>query len=215
MAKLIKQISISSETVTLGEQPSSLSDTNEPTPLESIQLNEVYLEELREQAFKEGFISGKKEGQLDVEQQINQIKKQLETLLLSIPEAINQHRLDLHTEIADIVLLIIQSYFIEQQGDHQALQSQINQILNQLNSQQSTELYLHPDAIKALQTASLKLEATHLNNLKIKADDSLILGGCLVKTEHGIFDASIETRIERLKQLLLKMKQGERYALLD
>jgi flagellar assembly protein FliH len=216
MAKIIKQALISPETITLGTTLAEPSyEHNERDILNTTQLNETYLEELREQAFQQGFESGIKEGQNRTEQQIEGLKHELENLLLSIPQAITQCRMELSNEIADVALLISQEYFTEQQRNPEALQAQINQILNQINNEQNIELCLHPEDIKLVQKANIQLETAHLNHLKIKADDGLTLGGCLIKTEHGIFDASIETRIERLKDYLIQMKQGRHHALLD
>lgn len=216
MAKIIKQVLISPETITLGTTlPEPSYEHNEQDILNTTQLNETYLEELREQAFQQGFESGIKEGQNRAEQQIEGLKHDLESLLLSIPQAITQCRMELNNEIADIALLISQEYFAEQHRNPEALQAQINQILNQINNEQNIELCLHPKDIKLVQKSNIKLETAHLSRLKLKADDRLALGGCLIKTEHGIFDASIETRIERLKDYLIQMKQGRHHALLD
>lgn len=216
MAKIIKKALISLETITLGTTlPETSYEYNERDILNTTQLNETYLEELREQAFQQGFESGVNEGQNRAKQQIEGLKLDLENLLLSIPQAITQCRMELTNEIADIALLISQEYFAEQQRNPEALQAQINQILNQINNEQNIELCLHPEDIKLVQKANIQLETAHLNRLKIKADERLALGGCLIKTEHGIFDASIETRIERLKDYLIQMKQGRHHALLD
>lgn len=216
MAKIIKKALISLETITLGTTlPETSYEYNERDILNTTQLNETYLEELREQAFQQGFESGVNEGQNRAKQQIEGLKLDLENLLLSIPQAITQCRMELTNEIADIALLISQEYFAEQQRNPEALQAQINQILNQINNEQNIELCLHPEDIKLVQKANIQLETAHLNRLKIKADERLDLGGCLIKTEHGIFDASIETRIERLKDYLIQMKQGRHHALLD
>ncbi|KTD51317.1 FliH/SctL family protein [Legionella quateirensis] len=215
MAKLIQQALISHETVTIGAKPVTTSDEIDQKTEMPLQINETDLEELRTQAFQQGFIAGQKEGMLLAEQQMAQSKQDLETLLSAIPQAIEQNRLHLHDEIADIILLITQEYFIEQQQKPEALHQQINQILRQLNSKQSIELHVHPDEIKTLHQANIKLETAHLNGLLIKADPGLAPGGCLIKTEHGVFDASLETRLERLKEILIHMKHGRQHALLD
>ncbi|MBL7479151.1 FliH/SctL family protein [Legionella bononiensis] len=215
MAKLIHQALISHETVTIGTKPVMTSDDIDQKPELTLQTNEADLEELRAQAFQQGFIEGQKDGLLLAEQQLAQSKQELQILLSAIPQAVEQNRLELHDEIADIILLITQEYFIEQQKKPEALHQQINQILSQLNNKQSIELHLHPDEIKTLHHSNIKLETAHLNGLLIKTDLSLAPGGCVIKTEHGVFDASLETRLERLKEMLVQMKHGRQHALLD
>ncbi|WP_298627861.1 FliH/SctL family protein [uncultured Legionella sp.] len=207
MAKIIKKALISSETITIGTlMPVSNTTDNELHTTKNTQRNETSLEDLRTQAYQQGFEAGIREGQTRIEQQVERSKHDLEKLLLSVPQAIAQCRMELNREIADIVLIISQEYFVEQQRTPEALQAQINQILNQINNEQSIELCLHPEEIKLVQKANIQLNASHLNSLKIKADDNLALGGCLIKTEHGIFDTSIETRIDRLKEYLIEIR---------
>lgn len=207
MAKIIKEALISSETITIGTlMPVSNTTDNQLLTTKNTQLNALSLEDSRTQAYQQGFEAGIQEGQTRIEQQIERSKHDLEKLLLSVPQAIAQCRMELNREIADIVLIISQEYFVEQQRTPEALQAQINQILNQINNEQRIELCLHPEEIKLVQKANIQLNANHLNSLKIKADDSLVLGGCIIKTEHGIFDTSIETRIERLKEYLIEIR---------
>ncbi|RUR18233.1 hypothetical protein ELY21_08370 [Legionella sp. km535] len=215
MAKIIPQALISHETVTIGLKPEIIPDESDQQSVMTPQTNETDLEELQAQAYQRGFISGQTEGQLHAEQQMAQSKQALETLLSTIPQAIEHNRLELHNEIADIILLITQEYFIEQQQKPEALHQRINQILSQLNNKQSIELHLHPDEIKTMHQFNIKLETAHLKGLLIKADPTLAPGGCVIKTEHGVFDASLETRLERLKEMLTQMKHGRHHALLD
>ena len=167
------------------------------------------IEELKKQAYQQGYCAGKEEEQ-EINEQTAVLKQNLETLLAAIPKALADLRLDLNTEIAPIIIHIVKHYFSEQITNPKALESQINQILSQINHQQKIELYLHPDDLTALQKGKLHLQAAALNNLMVKSDDALSLGGCVIKSEHGIFDASIERQIDRLKQFLLEIKQGDK-----
>ena len=216
MAKLLKQVLVSTEYVVLGNAQPIEAD-HKPLAPSSNQplLDECQLQAMREEAYQQGYLLAKEEAKTALEQQLLSLKQQLEESLLAIPKAVAHHRLLLKQEIADIVLLITQQFFIAKHRDHQGLELQINQILQQLNDQQTVELWIHPQEIALLQQGKIKLDATHLNGLKIKSDESLSLGGYRLKTEHGIFDASLEKQIDKLKELLLKIRQSEPYVSLD
>ncbi len=217
MAKILKNVVISPEVMHITNSVPT-PDVNyevEPEPLLDLVWNQEEVDVLKDEAFQEGYRLGKKEGKAIVEQQMLQLKQQIETTLAAIPQAIEQNRLALNQEIADIVLHIIQQFFVEKESNPQSLAQQINQLLKQLNSKQSIELYLHPNEIELLQNGLIKLHTQHLNGLKIKANDSLVLGGYVIKTEHGIFDASIEKQIERLKELLIQLRQRGHHAPVD
>lgn len=202
MAKLYKKAIISDEAVFLNQPLAALADeAEEPLP----PIDAAQLESL--QTYEQGYLAGVCEEAARQQEELGQLKQQLQASLAAIPTAIAQNRLDLNPEIADIVLLISQQFFIEQQKDRQALSQQINQVLGQLNNKHSVELCLHPQDLNALQNGAIQLDATHLNGLKIKSDESLVLGGYVLKTNHGIFDASIEKQIDKLKEVLIQLKQ--------
>lgn len=216
MSKILKNVPISTEVIRINnplpfEHPCSFvadirMDSPKPEALPDSKPRQDELNTILHLAQEE--IQHEKE-------ELRGLKQQLETLLNAIPKAIEHHRLNLSDEIADISLLITQQYFVERQANPEALRMQINHVLSQLNQQQEIELYLHPKDIALLQEEKRPLETAHIRGLHIKSDDSLTLGGCVIKTNHGVFDASIEQQIERLKDFLLEQKQRSYHAFLD
>jgi flagellar assembly protein FliH len=160
---------------------------------------------IKEHSFNQGF----SEGLVQATAQIAEQKKTLNNLLQSIPAAISEHRLQLSTEIADIVLSIAQQFFIHQQQNKESIAQQITQTITQLNNKQNIELSLHPHDLALLQKGQIKINLKQCKNLRVIADDDLRLGGCVVRSEHGVFDAGIERQIDRLKHALLEIKNGE------
>ncbi|MDP3269465.1 MAG: FliH/SctL family protein [Legionella sp.] len=203
MAKLFKNARISSQLVYLDYLDAPPIQTelllNETTD----SLSDAQVQEIKDKAYQEGYLLGKQE-----ELKHHELAKQeLIKLLNSIPKAITQKLHEMNSEIADIVLLIIRQYFLERESNPQALELQINSILKQLNQQDNVTLCLHSKEIALLQQGKITLDTAHLAGLKIKSDDTLTLGGCVIKTTHGLFDASIEKQIDRLKETLLEMRQ--------
>lgn len=207
MAKLFKNVSISTELIHLNAKLPS--DNNHSVIIETTEskINDLEREERLSQAYQDGYLAATGSNQALMDQQITDLKNQLEALLLSLPEAVEQNRKSLSGEIADIILMIIQQYFIDKVSDVTALEQQIKKIISHLNNQQSIELHLHPSDISALQRNNIQFDSIYLNKLIVKGDTALSLGGCIVKTEHGIFDASIENQINKLKELLMQIRQ--------
>lgn len=167
---------------------------------------------IHEDDLKKAYADGLSEGLCQNEKYLAPLIEAFDTLLASIPKAIADARLNLQQEIADIVLMIAGQFFMNQSLDKRHIESQINQILNQINERESVELHLHPRDIALLQEEAIVLKSTFLYGIKIKNDDSLKLGGCIVKTSQGRFNASIEQQIDQLKAALLKLKQGAPHA---
>lgn len=205
MVKLFKTANITNGSVSLYQPTEPVRMPTEPS------LDELTQQQIKEEATQRGYELGKKEAQA----QFNQVKNQLEALISSIPLALAQSRLELETEIADILWSILQGFFIEKQSNKKALEQQINQILTQINAKQSVELHLHPNDITLLQQECFRLETIQLKELKIKSDERLTLGGFLIKTDHGVFDASLEKQVDKLKETLLQLRQGKTHASLN
>ena len=163
----------------------------------------------RDAGYKAGLKEGLTKGLLQANAQITEHVNTLNLLIQNIPVAISDTRLQLSKDIADIVLGIAQQLFIHQQQNKEAIGLQITQTITQLNDKQNIELFLHPHDLALLERGEVKVNLKQCKNLRVTPDESLRLGGCIVRSEHGVFDASIERQIDRLKTVLLKMKHGE------
>ncbi|MDI9817554.1 MULTISPECIES: FliH/SctL family protein [unclassified Legionella] len=216
MAEVFKQIITNEESVYLNQAI----EEESPKPVKEKSCAEEHdsdfnllKEQAREEGYKTGFTQGMaegfKQGEQQAARQATRLLQQLENLLQTIPQAVKENRQALKTEIADIVLAIAQQFFVYQQQNKEAITMQINHALEQVNHKQSITLILHPNDLALLQNNQLKINAHQYQDLRITADETIRLGGCLIKSEHGIFDASIERQIDRLKQVLVQIKQRE------
>lgn len=139
----------------------------------------------------------------------NEIVQQLKNVLQTIPDALNESRLALKTDIADIVLVILQQFFIHQQSSKEAIAQQITGVLAHLNDKQKIILALNPQDLILLRQGTLNIDFSQYKDLNVIADETLTLGGCRIKTEHGLFDAGLERQIDCLKHALLQIKKRQ------
>jgi flagellar assembly protein FliH len=197
MAQVFKHYLVQQETL----------NTTEAEPiLLAPSFSEEELSALKHEAYQQGYVQGAEEARALAHLQTHELEERLKQLIQAIPQAIEQNRLDMKQDLSALSLLIMERFFTEQCTDIKALETQINQILTQLNQQQQIELSLHPEDVKALQKGLMHLKATP-KHLTIKQDESMTLGGFIIKTPHGIFDARIEQQIDQLKEYLIQIKQ--------
>ncbi len=156
----------------------------------------------RDDGYSQGLTDGIDQEQARLHDQFST----LSALLHSIPEAISENRRILSAEIADIVLLIAHKLFINQQQNKESIAHQITQIIAELNNKQNIAIALHPRELALIQQGGIHIDTQACKNLTLLPDVSLRLGGCIVKSEHGVFDAGIERQIDNLKQVLLHMR---------
>lgn len=211
MTEILKQIVYNEGYFQLGQLPPSKESRPETSQAEKA----LALEQIREEGYKTGFQQGLTEGKTQGEAQAlrenKELRETLKSLINAIPLAVNENRLALKIEIADIVLTITQQFFIQQQQNKEAIAQQITNTLQQINEKQALTLSLHPNDLALLQQGDLKIDFCQYKGLRVTADESLGLGGCIIHSEHGLFNAGIEGQIERLKQVLLELKGENKY----
>lgn len=174
----------------------------------ALAFSEEHLSDLKKLAYDEGYSQGQVDATDIAHEQVNALKQRLEQALHSIPQAIEQNRQEMQQELTSLCLLIAQRYFIAQSIEPKILETQINQLLAQINNQQAIELHLHPKDIPLLQQGLVTLNAAQ-HKITIKPDESLTLGGFIIKTPHGLFDARLDKQIDKFKQYLMSLRQEE------
>lgn len=177
----------------------------EPHALAESQINN---EEIINQAFQEGYRQALLEQEELRKSWQNGIEK-LNQLTQNIRTALESQKNIPYNDIADIILTICNQYFIEQKQKKEAIIAQIQQIVRCIHQQQTIKIFLHPADIYWLQQHQNALGLLNHKDITVSADHALALGGCRIATEHGLFDASIERRINQLKCQLEKMQAGE------
>lgn len=216
MPQLYKQIQISPHRVSLDKPP--VTHPAEPPNAQEIPWNLFHIFTMilstsaQQSGQQAGYEQGFTEGQQQAMEQTHTLKQTLEALLKSIPDAIVQNRLALKEEIADIVCIIIQQLFLQQPPDPGMLQKKINTLLTELNHQQTIKIHLHPDDIDLLQNGTIQLHAHPLHHLEIVAQTTLLAGGCIIHSEHGMLDASLESQIQRFQEILIQIRQEKQHA---
>ena len=199
MAEILKSVRISDDIVYLNVPEVTLEFAPSANPIDNI-------EERLELARQKGFEQGRQQNIAEADVSMSERAEMFDRLLATIPNAINDNRLALRTEIADIVWSITKQFFIQQQLSKDTIIFKVMETLEQLNEAQHIELFLHPNDLAFLHQENIQLDLKRFKHLRISPDDHLILGGCKIKTEHGLYDASIERQIDRLKDVLLELK---------
>ena len=174
------------------------------------------LEQIREEAYNEGFATGEKDGfhsgQLKAQQEAREKMDarllELETLMNNLMAPI-QHQ---DSQIEDMLLLLVQQTVRSViQRELTTDSSQILQVLRgALKSlpmgAENIRIYLNPADFEAVKA----LRERHEESWRLLEDDQLLPGGCRVETEHSQIDASLETRLEQALTQLLDQQQEQR-----
>ncbi|HEX7643481.1 MAG TPA: FliH/SctL family protein [Noviherbaspirillum sp.] len=114
-------------------------------------------------------------------------------------------------DLEDIALAITMEALCKMLGaaavDQESVKAQIRHAAAQVQKQELLQVRLHPTDLAMLKDmCGLNLILPSGKNISWVADYSIELGGCILKTNHGRFDARFETQLSQLKQTLLEVR---------
>lgn len=174
------------------------------------------LEQIRQEAYNEGFSTGEKDGfhagQLKGQQEA---RNALEARLGEFEQLMGQLMAPLQQqdELIEDMLLVLLEQMLRQLLQREVMidRTQVVAVLRGALKAlpvgaENIRIYLHPsdfDAIKALRER-------HEESWRLLEDDSLMPGGCRVETEHSQVDATLETRLQQLLEQLQERHREQR-----
>ncbi len=190
---------------------SELEELEAPTPFTVEEL-----EQIREEAYNEGFATGEKDGfhsgQLKGQQEA---RDKLDARLLELENLMSNLMQPMHNQdaqIEDMLLMLVQQTV--RSVIQRELTTDSSQIVHVLRSAlkslplgaENIRIYLNPADFETVKA----LRERHEASWRLLEDDQLLPGGCRVETEHSQIDASLETRLEQALSQLQDQHQEQR-----
>ncbi|MDD2966867.1 MAG: HrpE/YscL family type III secretion apparatus protein [Desulfovibrionaceae bacterium] len=156
-------------------------------------------EEAYEAKKQEGYTDGQEEGKME------HAEKMMETVMASV-EFIEQ----LEHSLVDVVSQVLRR-ILGEMGDNERIVALVRQALLSVRNQQRVLIRLAPadePAVRQALAPLLQSNPASGNFLDILADARLERGACLLESELGIIDASLETQLTALEKALRKKIQA-------
>ena len=206
MIKVIKKYSIKSEKRVIGELALAASPGSIEEPqTDLIQAREKAHQEGFEQGLKEGREKGLKQGLEKASNEQLEITNQLESLLNALPQALQTHCKEQMPQAIDIVNQVLPTFFLHNAVNPKNIEHAIMQWLEQIHDQQDITVTLSPQDFQLYEKQKIQLKVD--DSVTIKASEEVMLGGCLIENAQGIYDGRLENQIEKLKEVLVNIKQ--------
>ncbi|CEA06045.1 flagellar assembly protein H [Pseudomonas saudimassiliensis] len=174
------------------------------------------LEQIRAEAYNEGFATGERDGfhsgQLKAQQEaktrIEARVDELGALMAQLFEPLQQQ----DDQIEDMLLTLVES--MVRQVIQRELQTDSSQIVQVLRGAlkvlpmgaNNIRIYLNPADFEAVK----RLRERHEESWRLLEDDQLLPGGCRVETEHSQVDATRETRLQQVIEQLYEQQREQR-----
>lgn len=167
------------------------------------------LKDLQENAYREAYELGVAEGAekafVEMKQDFLDRLEKIDDVLKSFDEV--KKRLFDHNEthLIELMYLIAKKIsFFEIEQDRDFIKKFVSILLEEVHGEESIVIKLCPDDLfflEGLRDRNLK-ELEALKNVKLEGDDVVSPGGCKLETNYGVIDASLETRVEKVWELL-------------
>lgn len=188
---------------------------NEASGEASRLLDEAYqsIEQLKTEAYHEGFQKGFSQGTQEgnaavlenAEAQITEARMQSEEIILTARRQANEMLQTAEVQIVDIALNIARKILKREIDENpMTILPIVKEALRKVMDQDSIVLRVNPDDTELLEHARRDLQ--HMiggeKKLSIIADHTVSSGSCMIDTQSGTVDASIDTQLAVIKQAL-------------
>ncbi|GEM75438.1 HrpE/YscL family type III secretion apparatus protein [Vibrio sagamiensis] len=122
----------------------------------------------------------------------------------------NQYYLQVENKMTEVVLEAVRK-IINTFDDVNTTTRVVKEALYLVSNQKQVILHVHPDQVAEVKEniANVLSEFPEVGYVDVVADSRLKNGGCILETEVGIIDASIDGQLQALKQAM-KKQFGER-----
>ena len=174
------------------------------------------LEQIREEAYNEGFAAGERDGfhsgqlkaQQEARQRLDARMEEIETLMRQLMEPMHEQ----DEQIEDMLLKVVET--MVRQVIQRELVTDSSQIVRVLRGALKAlpmgagniRIYLNPADFEAVKA----LRERHEESWRLLEDDQLLPGGCRVETEHSQVDATLETRLAQIVEQLFEQRREQR-----
>lgn len=176
-------------------------------PVETVQdkamAERASLEEVRSQAYREGFASGVEDGQREFAVQGEQMAALLESLGALRSELLSEVEDDVVAIVFQAVTAIIGNVLAERVGVFEVVRQVIGQVRDRENlivRVSNKDFALIKDAYAPDNCIGQRVE--------VLAEPRILPGGCLVESSAGTLDGRLEVQLHSLRELLLGVRSG-------
>ena len=161
-------------------------------------LSRKSLDEIETQAYIRGFNKGEKAGFESAADKIESLRRLLDEAVEALRYARNRIQRDTEKEIVELVLAVAGRIVgHEVQTNREAIVAVVQEALRKVENQDTVVIKMNPADVDFLDRLRLPLSSLSRNpdGLRIEADESVGIGGCLIETDGGDIDARIESRL--------------------
>lgn len=161
-----------------------------------------YIKRKEQQRFEEGVQEGKRVQEEEMRSVINSAAEAFQQAVLSVEEGKKDLIRELEPQIINFCLKAVEMIVGREIDAASAnLEKLIKPILTKVSDATRIIVKVNPQDLNQLREFSSDIvDDGKIESLEIVSDADISLGGCIVETDVGTIDATLETRIEQMKE---------------
>ena len=159
------------------------------------------VEQIREGARQEGFTAGYKDGQQKAAEELEVLRQELEQHRGELEEQHRQRLLEMEGQVLEAVCDVIERTFgVSFDSFGQILLHLVGQAVLKIEGAKEFTVRIHPGQYEYLKEHQQELEDTvgPSVTIRLEADTSLGESGCMIETDSGFFDCSLDVEFQNL-----------------
>lgn len=170
--------------------------------IEELQPN---LHKEKEAEYRRGYQDGEKEGRKQEQELLDGLKKNLARTVQEILDYKNELLKQAETTIVKMAFSFARNITAQEiQSNPEIVQNQVKKALEYVVGEGKLIFHVHPDDVPQFDSVKREkfIPEVYLSAVEVIPDESITPGGCLLTTNSGVVDATIEVQIAELEKAI-------------
>ncbi|MFC1513497.1 FliH/SctL family protein [candidate division KSB1 bacterium] len=150
--------------------------------------------------YQSGFEEGKEQGRAEEHEQLSEIKAKLGESIKEVLDFKDNLIFEAEKTIIDLALRFAKTIVGQEiKSSKTVVKNQLKKALEYLSDESSLIIRINPDDAEQFIDKEKCIPEQYLSSVKIITDDSITRGGCVVETDLGVIDSTIESQTTELE----------------
>jgi flagellar biosynthesis/type III secretory pathway protein FliH len=161
------------------------------------------VEEIKENAFQNGFSEGQKVGFESGTKKVDPVIKSLHEALVQLQNIRQEIHQELEKEVVQLALAIARKIVChEVKATPETVVCVAREALSRVENPRKIRIKLNPEDLQFINDTKSQLSQLfpNVDNIRLEAADSIQSGGCLIETDRGDIDARIEKQFQVIEE---------------
>lgn len=155
----------------------------------------------KEQEYQRGYAEGENAGKQSEQDMLKELKDKISNTIKEIIDYRKQILKEAETTIVSLALNFAKNIIGEEiQTNREIIQNQVKKSLEYIIGEGKLIFHIHPDDANQFEDKEQYIPEEYLGDIEIVTDENITRGGCLLETNSGTIDSTIETKIAELSK---------------